>query len=64
VIVEELVVVGRSRAVEIFHGLSRSYRSMVLQSTQSIMEVSTKAIIWGWRRPGCRAYSLATFICR
>jgi hypothetical protein len=47
---------------EIFHWLNPSVRSMVLSSTQSLTEVSTRDLSRGVKWPVPRADNLATFI--
>jgi hypothetical protein len=48
----------------IFHLHNPSGRTMALQSTQPLTEMSTRNISWGQRRLVHRADNLATFICR
>jgi len=48
--------------IGIFHNPSR--RTMVLGSTQLLIEMSTRCISWGWRRPVRKADNLTTILCR
>ena len=41
-----------------------SGRNMALGSTQTLTEMSTRNISWGWRRPVHTADNLITFMCR
>ena len=46
-----------------FHWLNPSVRIMTLGSTQSLTEISTRAISCRWRRPVPMADKLCTFVC-
>jgi hypothetical protein len=50
--------------IGIFHLHNPSGRTMALGSTQPLIEMSTRSISWGYRRPVRRADNLATFMCR
>jgi hypothetical protein len=48
----------------IFHWHNPSGRTRALGLTQSLTEMSTRDISWGWRRPVRRADNFATFMYR
>jgi len=50
--------------IGIFHWHNSSGRTMALELTQPLTEMSTRNISWGYRRPLRRADSLTTFMCR
>ena len=41
-----------------------SSRTMALGSKHALTEISTTGNSWGWRRPFCTIFNLATFMCR
>jgi hypothetical protein len=47
----------------IFHWHKPFGHTMALELTQSLTEMSTRNISWGWRRPVRRADNRTTFIC-
>jgi hypothetical protein len=48
----------------IFHWYNPSGRTMVLESTQPLTEMSTRNISWGVKAAVRRADNLTTFMCR
>ena len=48
----------------IFHWHNPSGRTMALELTQPLTEMSTRNIYWGLRRPVRKADNLTTFMCR
>ena len=60
---------GRSRvrfpmvSLDFFHWHNPSGRTMALESTQPLIEMSTRNVSWGERRPVRRADNLTTFMC-
>jgi hypothetical protein len=52
------------KVIGIFHWHSSYGRTMALELTQPLTEVSTRNISWGWRRPVRRADNLTTFMRR
>jgi len=51
-------------AIGIFHWHNPSGRTMALELTQPLTEMSTRNVTWGLRRPVRRADNLTTFMCR
>jgi len=50
--------------IGIFHWHNPSSCTMVLGSTQSLTDMSTRSTSWGWRWPGLRADNLSAFMCQ
>jgi len=50
--------------IEIFHWRNPSGHTVTLGLTQSLTEISTRNISWGWRRPVPCANNRTTFMCR
>ena len=50
--------------IEMFNWHNPSDRTMALGLTQTLTEMSTRNISWGWRRTVSRADNLTTFMCR
>jgi hypothetical protein len=51
-------------SLDIFHWRNSSGRTMALELTQPLTEMSTRNISWGCRRPLRMADNLTIFICR